>query len=45
VSGFIGYFLPSHLILELNYGGCLPAIFRQIVKEFALSTHTVSKYR
>jgi hypothetical protein len=37
--------LPGHLILELKYRGVLPAIFRQLVAEFALAPQMASKYR
>jgi len=37
--------LPGRLILELKYRGPLPAIFRQLVEEFALVPQAASKYR
>jgi hypothetical protein len=40
-----GPLLEHRLILELKYRRQLPAIFRQLVEEFALSTDTASKYR
>jgi hypothetical protein len=38
-------FLERRLILELKYRRHLPAIFRQLVEEFALSPEAASKYR
>ena len=35
----------GRLILELKYRGAPPAIFRQLVEEFALTPQTASKYR
>jgi VTC domain len=37
--------LSNRLILELKYRGAPPAIFRQLVEEFALTPQTASKYR
>jgi hypothetical protein len=37
--------LPDRLVLELKYRVQLPAIFRQLIEEFALRTATASKYR
>ncbi len=37
--------MPDRLILELKYRGVPPAIFRQLVEEFALDPQTASKYR
>jgi hypothetical protein len=37
--------LADQLILELKYRGTPPAIFRQLVEEFALSPQATSKYR
>jgi hypothetical protein len=37
--------MPGHLILELKYRGAAPAIFRQLVEEFALAPKSASKYR
>lgn len=37
--------MPGRLILELKYRGAPPAIFRQLVEEFALAPQTASKYR
>jgi hypothetical protein len=37
--------LASHVIVELKYGDRLPAVCRRMVEEFALTAHTVSKYR
>jgi hypothetical protein len=37
--------LASHVIVELKYGDCLPAVCRRLVEEFALTAHTLSKYR
>ena len=37
--------VPDRLILELKYRGAPPAIFRQLVEEFALVPQTASKYR
>jgi len=37
--------LPGRLILELKYRGTPPAIFRQLVEEFALAPQAASKYR
>ena len=37
--------LSNRLILELKYRGAPPAIFRQLVEEFALTPQAASKYR
>lgn len=37
--------VPDRLILELKYRGAPPAIFRQLVEEFALVPQSASKYR
>ena len=37
--------LSDRLILELKYRGAPPAIFRQLVEEFALTPQAASKYR
>jgi hypothetical protein len=37
--------MPDGLILELKYRGAAPAIFRQLVEEFALAPRSASKYR
>ena len=37
--------MDGRLILELKYRGAPPAIFRQLVEEFALTPQTASKYR
>ena len=37
--------IPDRLILELKYRGAAPAIFRQLVEEFALAPRATSKYR
>ncbi len=37
--------MPGRLILELKYRGAPPAIFRQLVEEFALTPQSASKYR
>ena len=37
--------MAGRLILELKYRGAPPAIFRQLVEEFALAPKTASKYR
>ena len=37
--------MTGRLILELKYRGAPPAIFRQLVEEFALTPQTASKYR
>lgn len=37
--------LDGRMILELKYRGPLPAIFRRLVDEFALTPQAVSKYR
>lgn len=37
--------LSNRLILELKYRGVPPAIFRQLVEEFALTPRAASKYR
>lgn len=37
--------MDGRLILELKYRGLPPAIFRQLVEDFALSPQTASKYR
>jgi hypothetical protein len=37
--------LSTRLILELKYRGAPPAIFRQLVEEFALTPQAASKYR
>jgi hypothetical protein len=37
--------MPGRLILELKYRGVPPAIFRQLVEEFALAPQAASKYR
>lgn len=38
-------FLGDDMILELKYRGKLPAVFRRLVEDFALSAATASKYR
>ena len=37
--------MPGRLILELKYRGAAPALFRQLVDEFALAPQMASKYR
>ncbi len=37
--------MDGRLILELKYRGLPPAIFRQLVEDFALTPQTASKYR
>ena len=37
--------MPDRLILELKYRGAPPAIFKQLVDEFALTPQIASKYR
>ncbi|HET7218039.1 MAG TPA: polyphosphate polymerase domain-containing protein [Vicinamibacterales bacterium] len=37
--------LDDRMILELKYRGVLPAIFRRLVEEFALTPQVASKYR
>ena len=37
--------MPGRLILELKYRGETPAVFRQLVEEFALAPQSASKYR
>ena len=37
--------MPDYVVLELKYRVYLPAIFRQLVEEFALEPATISKYR
>jgi hypothetical protein len=37
--------LPGHNILELKYRGTLPAVFRRLVEEFALTPQIASKFR
>ena len=37
--------MPDRVILELKYRGAPPAIFRQLVEEFALTPQAASKYR
>lgn len=37
--------LDERMILELKYRGALPAIFRRLVEEFALTPQVASKYR
>ena len=37
--------LDDRMILELKYRGALPAIFRRLVEEFALTPQAASKYR
>jgi hypothetical protein len=37
--------LPQKMVLELKYRDTLPAIFRQLVEEFALTPRRASKYR
>jgi len=36
---------PNHVVLELKYHAALPAVFKQLVEEFKLQPHRVSKYR
>ena len=44
-NGAAAPFLESHAILELKYSGRFPALWRQLVEDFALSPHNASKYR
>ena len=37
--------MAGRLILELKYRGETPAVFRQLVEEFALAPQSASKYR
>ena len=37
--------LPAQFILELKYRGPLPALFKQLLSEFALTPQSASKYR
>ena len=37
--------MPGHNIIEVKYCVQLPAIFRDVISQFALKTQPISKYR
>jgi hypothetical protein len=37
--------LPGRMVVELKFRAAMPAVFRQLVEEFKLTPHQVSKYR